>query len=329
MKYFFLAISFLTLPFCIFADSQINQGKYEKELQNFIYSADYKMLFDEDDALGVRSLAEKIENYSQLSYLQRLFYSMFLQLGVVIATPKTFPDLYSYVKQLCKKNYIAVPTIFVTLKNNFYNAAASKLLMSSGVIVVGKRLLLELSDEEIEGVVAHEIGHIYHNHINKAMGLKWVNFAAISLTACLYLASRNLGPGNDPSPEGLVVSLLWLSGITLVPGLINKSYENEADRFAFKEGHAKGISDFLTRLNEKDEQQDRYFIQLSERMEKKAKNISFSDFYLDLVPHYYGSRFVHLCAKAFRWICWNTPLGTHPSNDCRIKAAQRYLAHHS
>ena len=47
-----------------------------------------------------------------------------------------------------------MPTVFITRKENFFNACAAKVLTSSGGIVIGQDLIVESSEKELEAIVA-------------------------------------------------------------------------------------------------------------------------------------------------------------------------------
>jgi Zn-dependent protease with chaperone function len=166
----------------------------------------------------------------------------------------------------------------------------------------------ELSDEGLEGLIAHELGHIKYNHSNKKL--------ALSLCAGLfnYEVLHRLGIG-IPFATSLIVA--WI---------INKRFEKEADAFAYEaNGKAKGLIEFFELLLKKDEIREEEFVTVYELLQKNKSLLSSWDYYR-LVARYYVAKGGHLYAKAYKRMYHETFVGAHPSPQARIKAAQDYLA---
>ena len=300
---------------------------YWQEWQSLEISEKYKIIFDEDAPVGLHSVRRDIENFKQLTFFQRLVRFAFLSLDTLVITPELMPQLYSYVDSLCKQNDLTTPTIFITTQDGLFNAAAQKLLMSSGAIVIGKKLLQEVSDQELEAVIAHEIGHIKHNHVNKIL--------LITLPLYFFLA-KCLAPSFSPEATkrkiiidcmGAEIQASFLAQLVAAI-LINKRFEKEADNFAFENGKAQGLKEFFERLAEKDALHDTYFDETSCALCDAKSQVSFRD-YLFLNISYYLSKTVHQFDKGVRWIYHNTPYGAHPSPQARIAAAKEFLTMHN
>jgi len=126
-------------------------------------------------------------------------------------------------------------------------------------IVLFDTLVAQLSESELEAVVAHEIGHYQRRHIPKMLV-----FASVSLLACFYLAAvlarqdwfyRAFGfaPGNI-APALLVLALLaGTIGFWTSP-LINwwsRRFEYQADAFAAQVvGQTRSLVGALRKLSE-------------------------------------------------------------------------------
>lgn len=122
--------------------------------------------------------------------------------------------------------------------------AANAALMGLGNtrrIVLGDTLLKEFTDDEIEVVLAHELGHHVHNHIWKSLVLQ----SALTLGG-LYLVNvifhwavetlhhyHNLA---DPATLPLLLALAALFGLIVMP--LNNGYsryvESQADEYALQ-----------------------------------------------------------------------------------------------
>lgn len=149
--------------------------KYKQELRNFKTSAQYQVAFDENVNSSLGRITADIETRKQLSYIYRFLYPALSGAGAIAINRETMPSLYAYIESVCIKQHMAVPYIFisrdVTFKQGLFNAFAQKLLASTGCVVIGQRLMLETTDAELEAIVAHELGHIKYNHVNKTVAL--------------------------------------------------------------------------------------------------------------------------------------------------------------
>jgi STE24 endopeptidase len=107
-------------------------------------------------------------------------------------------------------------------------------LLGTHRIVVGDTLLTNFSSDEIEFIVAHELGHYVHRDVWRAVGL-----GALATGIVLFVA-RLLAKRGDGNPETALDALARLfffanvTGIVLGPALsaASRSREWAADRFA-------------------------------------------------------------------------------------------------
>lgn len=73
------------------------------------------------------------------------------------ALPADYPGLFSVLEMLCRKSGIKLPRVIVT-KDRFARSFTTG--RRSPVIIFSEGLLAALDEEELEAVVAHELGHI-------------------------------------------------------------------------------------------------------------------------------------------------------------------------
>ena len=120
---------------------------------------------------------------------------------------------------------------------------ASAALVGAGStrrILLSDTLLANYSDDEIEVVMAHEMGHHVHRHTMKAMAVEvLLLFAGFRLAASVLEASwRWLGLSSAADVAGLPVVILSVAGVMLLATpLLNawsRAHERRADRFALK-----------------------------------------------------------------------------------------------
>ncbi len=304
-----------------FISSASSHGIYYTELEVLRNAPSTKQIFDEDAHSGLSKIHCDILTDKELSFFQRLIRGAFLGCDVVIVTSETMPVLYAYVDGICQKAEIVTPTIFVTRQDGFFNAFAQKLLVSTGGILIGQKLLHDLTDDAIEAVVAHEIGHIKHNHVNKMLALSVVDWIAY------YVMLEAMSVKGQPS--GSEVLFAWVASSFVSLLIINKRFEKEADEFACKDnGKAKGIVEMFELILKKDELREEEFVAVGELLQQNWSQLSFYDNTM-LGLRYSLAKFGHNFTKAYKHIYHNTFLGAHPSPEARIAAAKEYLANHT
>ncbi len=269
-------------------------NRYYKEFKKLKEGEVYNIIFDKHANGEVKAILRDALTFSEVSAWQRLL-CMFAMDNVLISS-KTMPELYSYVHGLCTKHNIKMPLVFVTHEKGIFNAFAAKLLMSAGAIVIGQDVLKEASEGEVNAVVAHEIGHIKYNHVNKQ----------------------------------LFVQLVFPPLAAITPKLIfGKSHEKQADEFSYKyTDNGKGLIMFFKRLIKKQQDRDNDLKKTNEILKKNKSRLNF-DTYFYLKLRYYMTKALHNVNKAHSWLYHNTILGPHPSPEARIKRVQEYFALHS
>lgn len=303
---------------CVYGESL----SYKDELLAFKKSEKYKAVFDKEIDVTLHTIYRDVENFKHLPSLQRFFLSIFLSLDVIMVTPHSMPRLYAYVQDLCERHAIAMPPIFITIQKNIFNAFALKLLATTGGVLIGQKLLLEATDEELEGVIAHELGHIKHNHTNKSLALYFAVATIATLVQAYYLPHKI----KDSFQKIVFKEYLSLLAVGLITSIIiNKRFEREADEFACKDQHAAGLIQFFKHLLQKEKVREASFIDTYEHIQKNSNALSSHD-HRSLLIRYYIARGQDYLLKGYKWLYHNTPLGAHPSHEERIVAAQRYLS---
>ncbi|MBY0109665.1 MAG: M48 family metalloprotease [Candidatus Babeliaceae bacterium] len=319
-------LPFYTLIFMAFVQAETAKNIYIEELTAFKTSPDYQLIFNEDANPILQAIERDIENCQHLSWLQRLIRSTFLSQDVIVVTPKTMPKLYSYIEILCKTSEIKTPTVFLTREKGLFNAAAQKLLMSTGAIIIGQKLLLETSDKEFESIIAHEIGHIKYNHVNKTIAINFLAFFG-SWAGSYYLLNKQIN-----NQQVAIVSSQYLAifaSLIATSIIINKRFEKEADEFAYKGmNKGEGLAEFFKHLQVKEETEETDFNHTSDKLKASRSELSLYS-YAGLSTSYFLAKLAHKIDKAYRWFYHNTPFCVHASPEERIKAVREYLDSHT
>ena len=140
------------------------------------------------------------------------------------------PDLYRLVQQLAAKAGIPMPRVYIT-ENPQPNAFATGRSPEHAVVCVTTGLLGQVNQEELAGVLAHELGHVKHRD-TLTMTITAVMAGAISMLANMAFF---MGGGRDRNnPLGIVgillVTLLAPIAAVLVQAAISRSREFDADK---------------------------------------------------------------------------------------------------
>jgi len=140
------------------------------------------------------------------------------------------PDLYHIVERLAAQAKLPMPKVYIT-ENPQPNAFATGRSPEHAAVCVTSGLLQQVSQEELAGVLAHELGHVKHRD-TLTMTIVAVMAGAISMLA--NMAFFMGGSRDRENPLGIVgvilVTLLAPIMAMLVQAAISRSREFEADR---------------------------------------------------------------------------------------------------
>ncbi|MDP1676351.1 MAG: M48 family metallopeptidase [Bacteroidota bacterium] len=120
-------------------------------------------------------------------------------------------------------------------------------------ILLGDTLIENFSEDEIETVFAHELGHYSHGHIWKGIAVGTVSiFLGLYLTSLAYSASLSwFGFTSISQIAALPLLTLWLSIYSLftspIGNIISRKHEFEADRYAVE--RTKNKPAFISTMN--------------------------------------------------------------------------------
>ncbi|NKD77068.1 zinc metalloprotease HtpX [Haematospirillum sp. H1815] len=145
------------------------------------------------------------------------------------------PGLYGIVEHLARRASMPMPKVYV-IDNPQPNAFATGRNPENAAVAATTGLLALLNEEEIAGVMAHELAHV-RNRDTLTMTITATLAGAISMLGNMVLfmgSSRGSEEGNSSSPLGFVGSLLLMIlaplAAMLVQTGISRSREYEADR---------------------------------------------------------------------------------------------------
>jgi heat shock protein HtpX len=140
------------------------------------------------------------------------------------------PELYNLVARLAEKAQLPMPKVYIT-ENPQPNAFATGRNPDHAAVCVTTGLMEQVSQEELAGVLAHELGHVKHRD-TLTMTIVAVMAGAISMLANMAFFMGGDRDRNNPLGMVGMVLVMIMAPIAamLVQAAISRSREFEADR---------------------------------------------------------------------------------------------------
>lgn len=179
-------------------------------------------------------------------------------------TPLNHPALQSRIERLCRQTGFALQGLFVmdgSTRSTHGNAFFTGMGRHKRIVFFDT-LLDKLSPEQIEAVLAHELGHFKHGHVQRrllsSLLLSFGFFALLGLVAQQgqFLGSLGVFPGVEHPPHAVTLLLLLLVVpifsyfFTPLFTYASRRDEFQADQFATQHADAQALIDALLRLYE-------------------------------------------------------------------------------
>jgi heat shock protein HtpX len=164
------------------------------------------------------------------------FYSDKLALSMYRAQPVTreqLPRVYQIVERILPRMALPMPKIYV-IPDDSPNAFATGRNPKHAAVAVTQGILNLLSDEELEGVLAHELGHVRNRDILTS-SIAATLAGAITLLAqtarfaAIFGGGNRDGRGRGMDGGGLFMIILAPLAATLIQLAVSRSREYEAD----------------------------------------------------------------------------------------------------
>lgn len=142
------------------------------------------------------------------------------------------PGLYRILRKLCGKAGIPVPKLYL-IPNDTPNAFATGRNPSNAAVALTQGLLNLLDEDEIEGVIAHELAHVKNRDILIATVAATFAGAVMLISRLAYFAAIfGFGGRNRSGGSGLVMLLTMILApvaALLIQAAISRSEEYKAD----------------------------------------------------------------------------------------------------
>jgi heat shock protein HtpX len=167
------------------------------------------------------------------------------------------PRLYQIVERLAAKANIPVPKIYM-IPTDSPNAFATGRNPSHASVAVTRGILEICDNEEIEGVLAHELGHVKNRDILTSAVVATLAGAITLIARMLWYAEMFGGFGGGGGRDdrrggaisGLAMMILAPLAATLIQLAISRSREYEADATGARiTGNPQGLARALDKID--------------------------------------------------------------------------------
>lgn len=161
------------------------------------------------------------------------------------------PDLYDMVDELRTRAGLPMPAVALAPSEQ-PNAFATGRSHKKAVVCVTAGLLRLVDRKELEGVIAHELGHIKHNHmLVSTVAATMAGAVAMLASVARWGAIFGGGRDGDRNPIALIVmSIVAPLAAMIVQMTISRVNEFQADRTGAQiAGDAEGLAQALLRLD--------------------------------------------------------------------------------
>ncbi len=172
--------------------------------------------------------------------------------------PGENPWLENTVKELAAKSSIPMPKLAI-VPNNTPNAFTYGRTSSSAVLAVHEGLLRNLNQDEVRGVIAHELGHIKHKDyivmtVLSALPLIAYWIAQIALNAA-WFSGGSSRRGKDQGNAGIVLIVIGVASFVvyivsfLAVMRLSRLREHFADAYsAYLTGNPRSLQSALAKI---------------------------------------------------------------------------------
>ena len=163
------------------------------------------------------------------------------------------PELYEMVDRLRKRAKLPMPTVAIAPSEQ-PNAFATGRSPEKAVVCVTQGILGLLSQEELKGVIAHELAHIQHRHMLVST-VAATMAGAVSLLATVARWGAIFGLGGRDGDRNvlglLVMSIVAPIAAMIIQFAISRANEFQADRTGAEiAGTSRGLAGALESMEE-------------------------------------------------------------------------------
>lgn len=169
-------------------------------------------------------------------------------------SPVENPDVYArvgpIVQNLCSRMGLPMPKLWI-IPEDSPNAFATGRNPSHASVAFTVGVLQLMTDREIEGVIAHELGHVLHRDIliSSVAATLGAAITQLAYVAMFFGGGRSHDDDGPPPIVGLLMLILGPIAASLIQMAISRAREFDADAAAAKyTGSPQGLISALQKL---------------------------------------------------------------------------------
>jgi heat shock protein HtpX len=186
-----------------------------------------------------------IFNFIMYFFSDRLVLKMY---GAQVVSAEQAPELYTMVDRLRQKAGLPMPKVAIA-PHEQPNAFATGRNPEHAVVAVTTGILKSMPQEELEGVIAHELAHVKNRDMLIATVAAGIAGALSNLPYLLMFGGGRDDEGGHPYAQ-LALLLLAPIGAMLIQFAVSRQREFEADRVgALIMGRPRPLANALVRLD--------------------------------------------------------------------------------
>lgn len=172
--------------------------------------------------------------------------------GAQPVDPRQAPELYRMTETLVQRAQLPMPKLYI-INDPSPNAFATGRNPSHAVVAVNQGLLDLLSPKEIEGVIAHELGHVAkRDTLTMAVVATLAGALMVMVQIARFGALFGIGGNGRNGNNMLTMIAMMIVGpiaAMMIQGAVSRSREYEADAFAARlTGSPDGLIHGLIKL---------------------------------------------------------------------------------
>lgn len=137
------------------------------------------------------------------------------------------------MEAMCRAHRLKFRDILIwRTDNRIANALVMGVVPRFRYVLLSDLLLQEMSDEQVEAVFAHELGHVVHRHMIWYLVFLKVLILVVALIA--FVLEPPLRDLDAPAwlPLDLIMPLIGFGGFVIAFGFVSRRFERQADVFA-------------------------------------------------------------------------------------------------